>query len=144
MPLPTPEPGLVIGYAYLWRHEVLRGYGEGVKDRPCVIVLSVRNVGGQTVVSVAPITHSRPDGVELAVEIPLETKRRLGLDGARSWIVAGELNQFVWPGVDLRPEGRGGHNYAYGRLPATLYRQVRERVLALAKAGRVRITGRDG
>ena len=94
MPLPAPEPGLVIGYAYLWRHEALRGRDDGVKDRPCVIVLSVRDVGGQIVVTVAPITHSPPDRPELAVEIPVETKRRLGLDAARSWIVAGDLNQF--------------------------------------------------
>lgn len=144
MPLPTPEPGLVIGYAYLWRHEALRGQDHGVKDRPCVIVLSVRDVGGQTVVTVAPITHSPPDRPELAVEIPTGTKRRLGLDEARSWVVVGDLNQFVWPGVDLRPTRRGGRDYAYGLLPGALYRQVRERVVALAKAGRVRLTGRDG
>ena len=144
MPLPAPEPGLVIGYAYLWRHEVLRGQDHGEKDRPCVIVLSVRHVGGQTVVTVAPITHSPPDMPELAVELPTGTKRRLGLDSARSWIIASDLNQFVWPGVDLKPIRRESRDYAYGTLPAALYREVRDSVLALAEAGRVRLTRRDG
>ena len=81
---------------------------------------------------------------ELAVEIPTGTKRRLGLDSARSWIIASDLNQFVWPGVDLKPIRRESRDYAYGTLPAALYREVRDSVLALAKAGRVRLTGRDG
>jgi hypothetical protein len=41
MPIPTPEPGLVISYAYLWYHEHEAGQREGRKDRPSVIVLSV-------------------------------------------------------------------------------------------------------
>ena len=31
------------------------------------------------------------------------TKRRLGLDDARSWIMVTEGNRFAWPGPDLRP-----------------------------------------
>jgi hypothetical protein len=34
MPIPTPEPGLVISYAYLWHHEHEAGREEGRKDRP--------------------------------------------------------------------------------------------------------------
>ena len=33
MPIPTPEPGLVISYAYLWDHEAQSGLEEGRKDR---------------------------------------------------------------------------------------------------------------
>lgn len=142
MPLPTPTPGLVIGYAYLWRHEALRGLEEGRKDRPCVIVLAVEMVDGQTVVTVAPITHSPPTRPEIAVEIPAATKARLGLDGERSWAVASDLNRFVWPGVDLRPVARDAETCAYGLLPASLYRDVRDRVLALARAGRAAMTPR--
>jgi len=141
--VPDPRPGLVIGYAYLWRHEALQGLEEGRKDRPCVIVLSVQSVEGRTVVTVAPITHTRPDLQEIAVEIPAETKRRLGLDGDRSWVVAADLNQFAWPGVDLRPTARGSDTYSYGLLPAALYRQVRDRVVALARTGRATVTGRS-
>lgn len=142
MALPDPAPGLVIGYAYLWRNEALGGREEGRKDRPCVIILSVENKDGQTVVTVAPVTHSPPAQPESAVEIPPATKVRLGLDAARSWIVAADLNRFIWPGVDLRPIRRGENEYAYGLLPAALYREVRDKVLALARAGRAAITAR--
>ena len=142
MSLPDPTPGLVIGYAYLWRDEALRGLEEGRKDRPCVIVLSVQTENGRTVVTVAPITHTPPAHPESALEIPAQTKRRLGLDGERSWIVAADLNRFVWPGVDLRAVRRGSADYAYGELPAILYRRLREKVAALARAGRADVTRR--
>jgi hypothetical protein len=140
--LPDPAPGLVISYAYLWRDEALGGQEEGRKDRPCVIILSVETKNGQTVVTVAPITHNPPARPESAVEIPPATKARLGLDAARSWVVAADLNRFIWPGVDLRPVRRGGTEYAYGLLPAALYREVRDKVLALARAGRAAMTTR--
>jgi hypothetical protein len=40
MPLPRPEPGLVLSYAYLWRHEDNRGLEEGLKARPCAVLLA--------------------------------------------------------------------------------------------------------
>ena len=56
--IPTPEAGLVISYAYLWRREHQAGQDEGLKDRPSVIVLSVeRQKDGATIVTVLPITH---------------------------------------------------------------------------------------
>lgn len=142
MSLPEPVPGLVISYAYLWRDEALRGQEEGRKDRPCVIILAVEEGNGRTVVTVAPVTHAPPAHPESAIEIPAATKQRLGLDSARSWVIAADLNRFVWPGVDLRPIRRGAKTYSYGLLPAALYRQVRDRVVALARAGRTAITPR--
>ena len=85
MALPAPEPGLVIGYAYLWHSEHERSQEEGLKDRPCAIVLTTRDEAGETVVLVAPLTHAPPDKAAEGVEIPLATKQRLGLDPARSW-----------------------------------------------------------
>ena len=41
MPIPNPEPGLVISYAYLWHREHEAGREEGRKDRPSVIVLAI-------------------------------------------------------------------------------------------------------
>src|ERR1700738_3426646 len=61
MPIPTPEPGLVIAYAYLWHHEYEAGREEGRKDRPSVIVLAVeRPANDTTVVVVLPVTHTLP------------------------------------------------------------------------------------
>jgi hypothetical protein len=141
--LPTPVAGLVIRYAYLWRDDARRGQEDGSKDRPCVIVLSVQNRDGQTIVTVAPITHSPPRDRDSAVEIPAKAKVRLGLDDARSWIIATDLNRFNWPGVDLRPVERGRSDYVFGSIPATLYAQLRDKVLALAQAGRTALTSRS-
>jgi len=41
VPLPAPELGLVISYAYLWSSEADAGREEGGKDRPCAVVPSV-------------------------------------------------------------------------------------------------------
>ena len=108
-----------------------------------MIVLAVQEVGDTTIVTVAPITHSPPEQPGDAIEIPALTKARLGLDRDRSWIMATEFNSFVWPGVDLRPISRGSDVFAYGHLPANLLRDLRTRILTLAKAGRVQVTGRD-
>lgn len=135
MSLPGPVPGLVIGYAYLWHDEARRGQEEGRKDRPCVIVLSaVRDELGP-VVTVAPVTHSPPVDPAAALELPAETKRRLGLDDARSWVVVGEVNRFRWPGPDLRTiPGSNPPRFDYGLLPARLFRQLRERLIDIASS----------
>jgi len=110
MDLPEPKVGLVIRYAYLWREEALAGRDEGRKDRPCVILLVGPAREGGTLVTVAPITHTPPDPERRAdaIALPAPTQLRLGLDGERSWVLASDLNQFVWPGFDLRPIRRGG------------------------------------
>jgi hypothetical protein len=132
--LPIPEPGLVISYAYLWRVEYDRGQEEGTKDRPCVLVLTVKDEEGDTVVTVVPITHTPPERTDAAVEIPQPTKRRLGLDEARSWVVVSEINRFVWPGPDLRPVSRTKTNrFDYGLLPPALFRQIKTRLASCAK-----------
>lgn len=83
--------------AYPWRSEHEKGREEGIKDRPCVIILAVENDEGHLMVTVAPVTHSAPLMPDTAVEIPLATKRRLGLDDARSWVMVNEGNRFAWP-----------------------------------------------
>ena len=71
MPLPNPEPGLVISYSYLWHHEHQAGREEGQKHRPTVIVLAAeREPDGAIIVTVLPITHRPPTELASAVEIP--------------------------------------------------------------------------
>ncbi len=84
MSLPSPHPGLVIRYAYLWKREHEAGRDEGSKDRPCAIVVAVTDDDEALQVLVLPITHSPPFHASDAVEIPRATKQRLGLDGERS------------------------------------------------------------
>jgi hypothetical protein len=100
---PNPVPGLVIRYSYLWAEDHRRGREEGVKDRPCAIILITAKTQDGPAVTVLPITHAPPSDPNLAVEIPAAVKRRLGLDDERSWVVLTEANRFIWPGPDLRP-----------------------------------------
>lgn len=103
MTLPSPQPGLVIRYSYLWVDEYEQGREEGVKDRPCAVVAAIRiDRDGKTRVLVVPITHSPPVGSE-AIEIPPAIKARLMLDAERSWIILSEANEFFWPGPDVPP-----------------------------------------
>ena len=136
MSLPTPETGLVIHYAYLWRSEADRGEEDGRKDRPCAVVVARRvGSGGAIEVMVAPITHSEPTEIAAAIEIPHGVKQRLGLDDARSWIITAELNVFPWPGPDLRPVPKADHRFAYGHLPKRLADEVVKSVIAHMRRG---------
>ena len=94
---PKPVAGQVTSYAYLWRSEHLGGQEEGLKDRPCAVILVITTEGGEERVTVLPITHTPPARPELAIEIPAITKRRIGLDDDRSWVVLTEANRFTWP-----------------------------------------------
>lgn len=107
---------------------------EGVKDRPCAIVLSVLGAGREYRVTVLPITRTPPTAPGAAIEIPAPTKLRLGLDSERSWIVVTESNEFDWPGPDLRPveSGDPGRSF-YGYLPRALFRQVVERFVEFSR-----------
>ncbi len=135
MPLPDPIPGLVLHYSYLWFDQHRLGMLEGTKDRPCVGVLAASQDQGNTIVTVVPITHTPPRIAAEGVEIPPDTKRRLGLDDARSWVIATEVNGFTWPGPDLRPiPGMSPTAYAYGMLPPGLFRQIRTRLIAWAES----------
>ena len=111
-----------------------------MKDRPCAVVLLVKNEDGGDVVTVLPITHTPPSGSEadLAIEIPTETKRRLGLDDERSWIILSEANRFTWPGPDLRMTRNGDtSSVVFGLLPDGLFERVRTTFLAALKANKV-------
>lgn len=124
MAIPTPEPGLVISYAYVWDHEAQAGQEEGRKDRPCVITLAIeRQQKGGTLVRVLPVTHRPPDDAAAAIEIPQAVKQRLGLDDKRSWIVVSEGDQFIWPGYDLR-KVRNTDRFDYGYLPPRFFNDV--------------------
>lgn len=143
MSWPVPHPGLVIRYSYLWCDEADAGREEGVKDRPCAVVLATEDERQRTQVFVLPITHSPPTQRDDAVEIPALVKVRLGLDDARSWVVVTEVNAFIWPGPDVRLlPGRGPDSVAFGFLPPRFLRVVRERFLSAHRAQRMRIVSR--
>jgi len=137
MALPEPVPGLIIRYSYLWHREHLEGREEGQKDRPCAIIAAIRrDEAGEVRVLVLPITHTPPDHISAAVEIPSRVKERLQLDDVRSWVILSEWNEFVWPGPDLRRLPSAGDNsVAYGMLPPSLFATIRDRFVELARKG---------
>jgi hypothetical protein len=142
--LPEPIPGLVIRYSYLWARESEAGREEGLKDRPCAIVLAVKDDNDVTSVTVLPISHTPPAPHAPVMELPIETKRRLGLDDERSWIVLSEANHFAWPGFDLRPQKPGdASSVAYGELPANFFRDLRAAFLRAYRERRLRLISRS-
>lgn len=104
---PAPIPGLVIRYSYLWKREADLGQVEGQKHWPCVVVVCVQQVDEELVVTVAPITHTRPADPDQAIALTAATRRRLGLSTEKNWMMATEVNTFVWPGPDLAPTPDG-------------------------------------
>ncbi len=140
---PVPRPGLVIRYSYLWESEARQGREEGVKDRPCAIILVLLREGEHPIVRVLPVTHSIPADPADALEIPLPTKQRLGLDQERSWVILSEANDFIWPGPDLRPAVSGDlSTVVYGMLPPGFMAALRERLELRRRAKRLAITTR--
>ena len=142
MALPTPEPGLVLNYAYL-RREHRAGEVEGRKARPCLVVFcATRESDGELIVTVLPITHAAPRDAISAVEIPPAVKKHLGLDDARSWIVVTEGNEFPWPGYDLS-KAPGADGYDFGFLPPRLFHKTLSAFLGFHGEGTKSVTPRD-
>jgi hypothetical protein len=138
--LPTPRPGLVISYSYLWAREHGCGAEEGRRNRPCAIVAARRMIEGREVVTVVPVTHTPPLNPEDAVEMPAALKAHLGLDAQRSWVVVTETNDFLWPGPDLRPlPGLQPSRFDYGMLPPRFYAHIRDKILQAHMQRKLRI-----
>ena len=108
-----------------------------------MIVLAVQNPAGDAPrVTVAPITHLPPSPGVQAIEVPPRVKQALKLDGERSWIILDEVNEFTWPGFDIRPVP-GSDRFYYGFIPPRLYDIVIAQLLELAATHRVTEISRD-
>jgi hypothetical protein len=108
------------------------------------VLLAVESEERGIRVTVAPATHSVPDDEDRAVALPAKVGRHPGLDDEPSWIVADEMNRFTWPGPDLRPVpgSRLEIGFAYGTLPENLFEELRRKIVALHRAGRVSLVDR--
>jgi hypothetical protein len=138
VPLPkTPFPGMVVRYSFLWSSEAIAGETKGRKDRPCVIVIAIRRAAdGRLRVRVSPITHT-PTEEARSVAIPAKVKRHLGLDADASWIVLDEVNEFFWPGVDLRPVSRSKPGvWTFGVLPMEIFDEIQAKLRAVLRQRR--------
>ena len=134
MPLPSPEPGLVLSYGYLWKWQDEMGNNTGETNRPCVIVLATKNNDGDTVVFVVPVTSRQPRPGRGSVEIPGKVQAHLGLKAGQCWVVIDEVNKFIWPGPDLAQiHGQPG-TFHYGFIPPKLYKIIITGCTGMAKA----------
>ena len=90
--LPEPIPGLIIRYSYLCTVSILKAATKARKiaparsSPPCGLT--------KTAISASWCcrSHSPPDHMSLAIEIPPRVEERLQLDDARSWVVVSEWN----------------------------------------------------
>ncbi len=140
MTLPQPVPSLVIRYNYLWADEAADGKIEGGKVRPSAVIVAATDDQGDVTVFAAPITHTPPTDPSFGIEIPVATRKRLGLDQEPCWVMTTELNKFAWPGPDLRPvSGTDGGQWAYGLLPGSFYEKIRAAILGHQRNGTGRI-----
>jgi hypothetical protein len=87
-------------------------------------------------VVLVPITHSPPSGASVGIEIPLNVKRKIGLNDEPSWIIISKYSVEEWPngGLSTIP-GRNGV-FAYGFIPPGLFATVKAQFLDLAKANK--------
>jgi hypothetical protein len=138
MAIPSPRVGMVI------RHSFLFSNGEE-KERPAVVIVAVdpANAGDPLQVAVMPITHSPPLNAATALEIPARLKNHLKLDDDRSWVVIDEINEFVWPGYDLRQIPGNEGSWEYGQMPPGFIRQISDCVEQLEKQNRLHLISRD-
>jgi hypothetical protein len=91
--LPTPAPGLIFHYNFLWADDAVTGKIEAEKARPAAVVLTVDTPSsGDQRVYVLAITHSAPQAGTEAIEIPSVVARKAGLDAGRSWIILSDSN----------------------------------------------------
>jgi hypothetical protein len=143
--IPTPLPGLVVRYSYLWADDAADGHEEGDKDRPAAVVMTtVDTVRGETRAYVLAITHSAPTAGQAAIEVPADVARRAGLDAGRHWVVLDEFNDFLWPGFDLRHvPNKAPKTVAYGFLTPGFFTRVRDAWLALDVARKTTPVPRD-
>jgi hypothetical protein len=66
---PKPVPGLVIRYAYLWHADFRKGQEEGVKDRPCAVILVTQDSDGVEIVTVLLVNET------LLAQVPRDVHR---------------------------------------------------------------------
>ena len=129
MALPEPEPGLVFRYDYVWAREARRGDTTG-KERPACVAVATDSDIDPRLVLILPISHSRPTGKDVGVEIPAAVRRQLGLDDEPCWVIVSDSNVDDWPNPGITPlPGKSGV-FAYGMLPPRLFERIKIALLA--------------
>ena len=130
MTKPNPQVGLIVRFKYRFKSKELEEQNrEDDKRRPCVIVLVPTAEGQPVRAMVCAITHSRPRGDDVGVEIPDDFTAVMGLDKDPQWVIASEANLFAWDHECLVEREGGG--WTYGVMTQSLLDQVRARYVAI-------------
>lgn len=129
MKLPEPEPGLIFRYDYLWDREARAGRNTS-KERPVCVAITIDASEEPRIVIILPITHSKPSGGTVGVEIPEAVRRALRLDAERCWIIVSEANVDEWPNAGIATVPGKVPSLSYGYLPPDLYAVVKKKMLA--------------
>ena len=137
MALPDPKPGLVTRYDDLWTHEATAGRDQG-KTRPTCLIAATDPAVLPRHVVLLPITHARPAGDTVGIEIPGPVRQALGLDDTPSWVIVSEHNVDEWPNAGLSPLPGLPDAFSYGLVPPGLFAQIKARFLELARAKKSR------
>lgn len=142
---PEPQVGMVVNYCFLWPRQARKGQDVGEKNRPCLIMaVDTPKDGSPKKVFVAPITHTPPFHPEDSLQMPQETKRRLGLDSETSWLMLSDVNKFSWPGYDLgRVPRRNQPTIVYGNVSASFMNEAQKQMRDMFHQKRVQIVPRD-
>jgi hypothetical protein len=130
--------GNLIAYEYLWHSQRV------------ALIFAKRTVLGNTFAYAVAISHKPPSATERAIEVPRKLKRHLGLDEEPSWIYTDQVNEFTWPGPDLRPADRlsslprARGACVIGPLPKDWFASLKAEIIQSLRLGRTRIVRRTG
>ena len=141
MALPDPKPGLIIRYDYLWTHEAAAGRDQG-KTRPACLVAAADPAVLPRYVVLLPITHTRPIGDTVGIEIPARVRQALGLDDTPSWVIVSEYNVDEWPNAGLSSLPGRPDVFSHGFIPPGLFARIKAGFLELAHAKKSRAVRR--
>jgi len=142
-----PPIGNLIAYEYLWLSQSA-DREDGEKTYPSAVIFAKRTVFGHALTYVAAISHKPPTSTERAVEVPKKLKRHLGLDEEPSWIYTDQVNEFIWPGPDLKPAERlsslprARGTCVIGALPDDWFDMLKNELIRSLQLGRAQIVRR--
>lgn len=139
MAKPNPQLGLVICYDYLWKSEERKGREQGVKDRPCGVI--VAQAGRPDRVLVCPITHTEPDADQAGIELGPKDRAWMGLDDKPQWIITSEANLVDWADPGIVPVPATG-DWHYGTMTAELATQVQAEARKSLSQGQLALISR--
>ena len=148
MHIPDEPPiGNLVAYEYLWlSQESTRE--DGAKVYPVALIFAKKIIASVTLAYAVGMSHKPPDGSEKTIVVPRKLKRHLGLDEDPSCIYTDQLNEFTWPGPDLRPAEwlsklpGARDSCIIGALPRNWFALVKQEVIENLKQKRAHIVRR--